>query len=80
MTFFRCASDSSAARYVHRLHSRTCPTAITQATNWHFFRHFVHDANPAYTPQEMGRYIDAAQLTSPVADRPLMGAHRPRRG
>ena len=25
----------------------------------HFFRHFLHDANPAYTPEEIERYVEA---------------------
>jgi pimeloyl-ACP methyl ester carboxylesterase len=29
------------------------------ANQWHFFRHFLHDARPAYTPEEMDRYIEA---------------------
>src|SRR6478752_10122521 len=35
------------------------PEAVVHANNWHFFRHFLHDANPAYTAQEMDRYIEA---------------------
>jgi epoxide hydrolase 4 len=29
------------------------------ANHWHFFRHFLHDAHPAYTPEKMDRYIEA---------------------
>ena len=29
------------------------------ARNWHFFRHFVSDANPPYTPEEIERYVEA---------------------
>ena len=29
------------------------------ARDWHFFRHFLHDANPPYTPQEIERYVEA---------------------
>jgi epoxide hydrolase 4 len=29
------------------------------ANNWHFFRNFLHDADPAYTPEEIDRYIEA---------------------
>jgi pimeloyl-ACP methyl ester carboxylesterase len=29
------------------------------ADHWRFFRHFLRDANPAYTPEEMERYVDA---------------------
>ena|SRR5690349_11784294 len=35
------------------------PEAVVHANNWHFFRHFLHDAQPAYTPQEMDRYVEA---------------------
>ena len=35
------------------------PDSIVHANNWHFFRHFLHDANPAYTEEEMNRYIEA---------------------
>jgi pimeloyl-ACP methyl ester carboxylesterase len=35
------------------------PDAIVHANDWHFFRHFLHDANPAYTAEEMDRYIEA---------------------
>jgi pimeloyl-ACP methyl ester carboxylesterase len=35
------------------------PDAIVHANNWHFFRHFLHDARPAYTEEEMARYIEA---------------------
>jgi pimeloyl-ACP methyl ester carboxylesterase len=29
------------------------------ADRWHYFRHFLHDASPAYTPEEMYRYLQA---------------------
>ncbi|TVZ00445.1 alpha/beta hydrolase [Trebonia kvetii] len=35
------------------------PESVVHANNWHFFRHFLHDARPAYTPQEMDRYVQA---------------------
>jgi pimeloyl-ACP methyl ester carboxylesterase len=35
------------------------PDAIVHANDWHFFRHFLHDARPAYTAEEMDRYIEA---------------------
>jgi len=38
---------------------RELPESVVHANNWHFFRHFLHDANPAYTPEEMDRYIEA---------------------
>jgi epoxide hydrolase 4 len=30
-----------------------------QARDWHFFRHFLQDANPSYTPEEIERYVEA---------------------
>jgi epoxide hydrolase 4 len=35
------------------------PESVVHANNWHFFRHFLHDASPAYTPEEMDHYIEA---------------------
>jgi pimeloyl-ACP methyl ester carboxylesterase len=35
------------------------PEDVVHARDWHFFRHFLQDANPAYTPEEMERYVDA---------------------
>ena len=35
------------------------PETIVHANHWHFFRHFLRDAHPAYTPEEMDRYIEA---------------------
>ena len=35
------------------------PETVVRANNWHFFRHFLHDANPPYTTEEMDRYIEA---------------------
>ena len=35
------------------------PEGVVHANNWHFFRHFLHDARPEYTPDEMNRYIEA---------------------
>ncbi|HYB87934.1 MAG TPA: alpha/beta hydrolase [Streptosporangiaceae bacterium] len=35
------------------------PESVVHANRWHFFRHFLHDANPAYTPEEMDRYVEA---------------------
>jgi pimeloyl-ACP methyl ester carboxylesterase len=35
------------------------PEDVVHARDWHFFRHFLHDANPPYTQEEMDRYIDA---------------------
>jgi len=27
--------------------------------DWHFLEHFLHDAKPPYTPQEIDRYVEA---------------------
>jgi epoxide hydrolase 4 len=35
------------------------PESVVQADRWHFFRHFLRDADPAYTPEEMDRYVEA---------------------
>src|SRR3954449_1542449 len=35
------------------------PESVVMANNWHFFRHFLHDAHPAFTPEEIGRYVEA---------------------
>jgi epoxide hydrolase 4 len=35
------------------------PETVVHANKWHFFRHFFEDANPAYTPEEIDRYIEA---------------------
>ena len=35
------------------------PESVVHANHWHFFRHFLHDARPAYTPEEMDRYVEA---------------------
>ncbi len=35
------------------------PEDVVHARNWHFFRHFLHDANPPYTPEEIERYVEA---------------------
>jgi epoxide hydrolase 4 len=35
------------------------PEDVVHARNWHFFRHFLSEANPPYTPEEMDRYIEA---------------------
>jgi epoxide hydrolase 4 len=35
------------------------PEAVVHSDRWHFFRHFLRDAHPAYTPEEMDRYIAA---------------------
>ena len=35
------------------------PEAVVHANHWHFFRHFLHDAHPAFTKEETDRYIQA---------------------
>ena len=35
------------------------PEDVVHARDWHFFRHFLHAANPPYTPEETERYIEA---------------------
>jgi pimeloyl-ACP methyl ester carboxylesterase len=35
------------------------PEEVVQLRDWHFFRHFLHDANPPYTPEEIERYVEA---------------------
>jgi len=35
------------------------PESVVRASDWHFFRHFLQDARPAYTEQEMARYVAA---------------------
>ena len=37
----------------------TLPESVVHANNWHFFRHFLQDANPEYTPEEIDRYVEA---------------------
>jgi epoxide hydrolase 4 len=35
------------------------PESVVHANHWHFFRNFVDDASPAYTPEEIDRYVEA---------------------
>jgi epoxide hydrolase 4 len=35
------------------------PESVVHANHWHFFRNFVDDAHPAYTPEEIDRYVQA---------------------
>jgi epoxide hydrolase 4 len=35
------------------------PESVVHANNWHFFRNFLRDAHPAYTPEEIDRYVEA---------------------
>ena len=35
------------------------PETVVHANGWHFFRHFLRDARPAFTPEQTDRYIQA---------------------
>jgi pimeloyl-ACP methyl ester carboxylesterase len=35
------------------------PESVVHANHWHFFRHFLGDADPAYTAEEIERYVEA---------------------
>ena len=35
------------------------PEEVVHLRDWHFFRHFLHDASPPYTDEEMERYVEA---------------------
>ena len=35
------------------------PESVVHANHWHFFRHFLHDARPPFTPEETDRYVEA---------------------
>ncbi len=35
------------------------PETVVHADHWRFFRHFLRDADPAYTPEEIDRYVEA---------------------
>jgi pimeloyl-ACP methyl ester carboxylesterase len=35
------------------------PETVVHASHWHFLRHFLRDAHPAFTKDEMNRYIEA---------------------
>jgi epoxide hydrolase 4 len=35
------------------------PETVVHANNWHFFRHFLHDARPPFTPEDTERYVEA---------------------
>src|ERR1700730_6235479 len=35
------------------------PEDVVHSRDWHFFRHFLEDANPPYTPDEIERYVEA---------------------
>jgi pimeloyl-ACP methyl ester carboxylesterase len=35
------------------------PEGVVRSDDWHFFRHFLRDADPGYTPEEVDRYVEA---------------------
>jgi epoxide hydrolase 4 len=35
------------------------PETVVRANDWHFFRHFLRDANPAFTEEQTERYVQA---------------------
>ena len=35
------------------------PEHVVHANDWHFFRHFLHEANPPYSQEEIDRYVEA---------------------
>jgi hypothetical protein len=35
------------------------PEVLVRADRWRFFQHFLRDASPAYSPEEIDRYVDA---------------------
>jgi epoxide hydrolase 4 len=50
------------------------PESVVHADHWKFFRHFLRDAHPAYTPQEMDRYVGA--WSQPGAARGMINYYR----
>jgi epoxide hydrolase 4 len=35
------------------------PETVVHANHWHFFRHFLRDAQPPFTPEQTDRYVEA---------------------
>jgi pimeloyl-ACP methyl ester carboxylesterase len=35
------------------------PEGVVRSDDWRFFRHFLRDADPVYTPEEVDRYVEA---------------------
>ena len=35
------------------------PESVVRADHWRFFQHFLRDARPTYTPEEIARYVEA---------------------
>jgi len=42
------------------------PEGVVHANDWHFFRHFLHDAKPPYTAEEMDRFVAAFKEIFPA--------------
>ena len=55
----RADQGSALARYFFFFDLPELPETVVHANRWHFFRHFLHDAHPAYTPEEIDRYVEA---------------------
>jgi len=51
------------------------PESVVHAEHWKFFRHFLRDARPAYTPEEIDRYIEA--WSQPGAAAGMINYYRP---
>jgi epoxide hydrolase 4 len=43
------------------------PETVVHANHWHFFRHFLRDARPAFTPEQTDRYL-GQELAEPEHD------------
>ncbi len=50
------------------------PESVVHADHWKFFRHFLRDARPAYTAEEMDRYVEA--WSQPGAARGMINYYR----
>jgi pimeloyl-ACP methyl ester carboxylesterase len=44
------------------------PEEVVHLRDWHFFRHFLQDAKPPYTPDEIERYVEAWSQEGAAAD------------
>ena len=59
---FRGADNPSQLRkswYFFFFATPGLPEQVVPARDWHFFRHFLHDANPPYTAEEFEHYVEA---------------------
>jgi epoxide hydrolase 4 len=50
------------------------PETVVRANDWHFYRHFLRDAQPEYTPEELQRYVEA--WSQPGADSGMINYYR----